>query len=67
MLYTSLLADYRRYIMPVRPYTLAMRVLHSGRYGRDGDDPRLLPTFLGSRSFVRGHGWDARDCRPESE
>jgi hypothetical protein len=64
MLYTSLLADYRRYLMPLRPYTLAVRVMHSGRYGPDGDDPRLLPTFLGSRSFVRGHGWDARDCRP---
>ena len=64
MFYTSLLADYRRYMMPVRPYTLAMRVIHSGRYGPDDDDPRLLPTFLGSRSFVRGHGYDARDCRP---
>jgi outer membrane protein assembly factor BamA len=64
MVYTSVLADYRRYVMPARPYTLALRVLHSGRYGRDGSDSRLLPAFLGSRSFVRGHGWDARDCRP---
>ncbi|NOT25287.1 MAG: BamA/TamA family outer membrane protein [Acidobacteria bacterium] len=64
MVYTSLLADYRRYVMPARPYTLAMRVLHSGRYGPDGNDSRLLPTFLGSRSLVRGHGFDARDCRP---
>jgi Tol biopolymer transport system component len=67
MVYTSVLADYRRYVMPARPYTLAMRVLHSGRYGSDGHDARLLPAFLGSRSFVRGHGFDARDCRPAQE
>ena len=60
--YTSLLADYRRYLMPVRPYTVAMRLLHVGRYGADGMDSRLLPTFLGSRSLVRGHGLDSRDC-----
>jgi len=64
MRYTSLLADYRRYVMPARPYTLAMRVMHAGRYGPDSHDPRLLPTFIGSRSLVRGHGWDARDCQP---
>ncbi len=63
--YTRVLADYRRYLMPARPYTVAVRVLHSGRYGRDGDDPRLLPSFLGSRYLVRGHGSDARDCLPE--
>ena len=62
--YTRLLVDYRRYLMPVRPYTLAFRVLHTARYGPDGDDPRLLPSFLGSRYLVRGHVPDPRDCRP---
>ena len=62
--YTRVLADYRRYLMPVRPYSLALRLLHSGRYGRDGDDPRLLSSFLGSRYFVRGHGLDMRHCQP---
>ena len=42
--YLRVLADYRRYLMPIRPYSLAFRLLHSGRYGRDGDDPRLLST-----------------------
>ena len=65
--YTRVLADYRQYLMPVRPYTVAMRVLHAGRYGRDGDDPRLLSTFLGSRYFVRGHHLDSRHCRPTIE
>jgi Tol biopolymer transport system component len=63
--YTRVLADYRYYVMPVRPFSLAMRLLHSGRYGRDGDDPRLLSSFLGSRYFVRGHGLDARHCPPD--
>jgi len=65
--YTRVLADYRRYLMPVRPYTVAMRLLHSGRYGRDADDPRLLPSFLGSRYFIRGHTWDARRCQPDPQ
>ena len=31
--YTGILADYRAYLMPVRPFTLAFRALHYGRYG----------------------------------
>jgi outer membrane protein assembly factor BamA len=62
--YVRVLADYRRYVMPVRPYALAVRLLHAGRYGRDADDPRLLSTFIGSRYFVRGHGLDAQRCQP---
>jgi Tol biopolymer transport system component len=63
--YTRVVADYRRYIMPVRPYSVAVRVLHSGRYGPDGDDPRLMSSFLGSTSFVRGHRLDLRSCPPD--
>jgi Tol biopolymer transport system component len=62
--YTRVVADYRRYIMPVQPYTIAVRVLHSGRYGPDGDDPRLMPSYLGSNYFVRGHRLDLRYCAP---
>jgi hypothetical protein len=54
--YTSVLADYRRYFMPVRPYTLAVRLVHSGRYGAGSDDPRLLDAYVGSSSLVRGYG-----------
>jgi Tol biopolymer transport system component len=57
-----LLLDYRRYVMPVKPYTIAARLLHTGYYGRDAEDPRLLPAFLGSRQFVRGYGWSALRC-----
>jgi outer membrane protein assembly factor BamA len=53
--FTSVLADYRRYLMPVRPYTIAARVMHSARYGRDADDPRLVPMFAGYRHLIRGY------------
>ena len=62
--FTRLLLDYRRYLMPVKPYTIATRVMHIGRYGRDADDPRLLPHFLGFRSLVRGYDSTSfRECR----
>lgn len=63
--YTRVLADYRKYLMPVRPYSFALRVLHSGRYGRDRDDVRLVTNFLGSRYLVRGHAIDTRYCQPD--
>jgi len=49
------IADYRRYVMPARPFTIAARVLHIGRYGRDSEDPRLYPLFIGYSSLVRGY------------
>jgi Tol biopolymer transport system component len=63
--YARVLADYRRYMMPVKPFSLAVRVLHSARYGPDGDDTRLMSSFLGSTSFVRGHRLDLRACPPD--
>lgn len=59
---TRVLADYRQYLMPVRPFTIAARLMHLGQYGADADDPRLLPTFVGSRYFVRGYGWGSIKC-----
>ena len=64
--YTSVTADVRQYLMPVRPYSIAVRVLHSARYGADGSDPRLLSSFLGSSYFVRGHREDLAFCRPDA-
>jgi hypothetical protein len=64
--YTSVTADFRKYVMPIRPYSIAVRLLHSGRYGADGSDPRLLSNFLGSSYFVRGHRQDLRYCRPDA-
>jgi len=53
-LYT-LLADYRRYEMPFRPFTFAFRLLHYGRYGKDSEDNRLTPLFIGYQDLVRGY------------
>ena len=67
--FVGALADYRRYFMPARPVTLAVRLLHYGRYGRDGEDPRLQPLFLGYSGLVRGYqlgSFDASECHPTS-
>jgi WD40 repeat protein len=64
--YTGLLADFRQYVMPVRPVTLAGRVMHYGRYGTGGEDPRLFPLFIGYASLVRGYdngSFSAAECR----
>jgi len=54
--FTTLTADVRRYMMPVKPLTIAMRVMHVGRYGSGADDPRLLPLVWTLRDVVRGYG-----------
>ena len=53
--FAGALADYRRYFMPARFYTIAGRVFHYGRYGGDAEDSRLLPLFLGYPELVRGY------------
>jgi WD40 repeat protein len=65
--FVGVLGDYRKYFMPVRPFTFATRLLHYGRYGRDGEDPRLQPLFLGYPGLVRGYtfgSFDASECKP---
>ncbi|HEV8316445.1 MAG TPA: hypothetical protein VGQ10_03510 [Vicinamibacterales bacterium] len=53
--FTGALADYRRYFMPARFYTVAGRVMHYGRYGPGSEDPRLLPMFIGYPDLIRGY------------
>jgi Tol biopolymer transport system component len=63
--FTSLSLDFRRYFSPLRPFTLAVRGLHLGRYGTDAEDPRLSTLFIGYPSLVRGYdvgSFDASDC-----
>jgi hypothetical protein len=67
--YTGLLADYRAYFMPVRPFTLAMRALHYGRYGHGSEDTRIAPLFLGYPNLVRGYDvgtFSASECGTNS-
>ena len=63
--WVGVLGDFRKYVMPVRPFTLAARVLHYGRYGSGAEDPRLAPLFLGYPSLVRGYDYgsfSAAEC-----
>jgi Tol biopolymer transport system component len=53
--FTGVLADYRRYFMPASFYTLAVRVMHYGRYGSGGQDPRIFPLNVGYPWLVRGY------------
>lgn len=53
--FATVMADYRRYVMPVRPFTLAFRALHYGRYGRGAEDTRMWPLFIGYENLVRGY------------
>jgi hypothetical protein len=65
LLYSGVLTDYRKYFMPVRPVTFAVRGLHYGRYGRDGEDQRLSPLYLGYPGMVRGYemgSFNADEC-----
>ena len=57
--YMNVLADYRRYFMPVPFYTLATRAFHFGRYGHGSTDPRVPPLYLGYPSLVRGYDRDS--------
>ena len=58
--FTSLLADYRRYWQPARPFTVAGRLLHFGRYGRDAEDStHMYPLFMGYQSLVRGYDYNS--------
>lgn len=63
--YVGVLADFRRYFYPVRPFTFAVRLVHFGRYGSGGEDSRLQPLFLGYNSLVRGYSYgsfEASEC-----
>ena len=55
--YGSALADYRTYLMPVRPFTIALRGMYYGRFGPDAENPLLTPVFLGYAELVRGYDY----------
>jgi hypothetical protein len=54
--YSTVLVDVRRYYMPVRPFTFAVRGLHYGRYGRDSEHDQVLDLYVGHPEFVHGYG-----------
>ncbi|HEX9162850.1 MAG TPA: BamA/TamA family outer membrane protein [Thermoanaerobaculia bacterium] len=52
--FQTALADWRKYFYH-RPFTLAIRAFHYGRYGSGAEDPRLSPLYLGAGDLVRGY------------
>ena len=69
--FSEVVLDARRYVVPFRPFTLAGRIMHVGRYGRDAHDDRLGPLYLGFPNLVRGYdvnSFSATECgaQPES-
>ena len=57
--YLGVLFDARKYLMPKRPFTLAARLTHFGRYGRDAEDGVLSPLFIGYPSLIRGYDFNS--------
>ncbi|MDH5643696.1 MAG: BamA/TamA family outer membrane protein, partial [Gemmatimonadota bacterium] len=51
--------DLRKYLMPIRPFTIAARITHFGRYGQDAEDPVLSDVYLGLPSLVRGYEYNS--------
>lgn len=63
--YVNVTADIRKYFVPMSPFTIATRIVHSGRYGSDGEDPLLNDFYIGYSSLVRGYdfnSFDVFDC-----
>jgi hypothetical protein len=63
--YETVLLDYRKYLF-VKPFTLAVRGLHYGLYGKDAESDRIGALYLGDGSLVRGYSYDSfnsNDCR----
>jgi hypothetical protein len=63
--YSGVLADFRTYWMPLRPYTFALRGLYYGRYGSGSQDERLPTLYLGYPGLVRGYepgSFEAGEC-----
>ncbi len=53
--YSGALADFRTYLMPVRPVTFALRGIYYGRFGADAEHERLPTLYLGYPGLIRGY------------
>jgi Tol biopolymer transport system component len=63
--YGSALGDFRTYLMPVRPFTIALRGLYYARYGAGAESNLLTPVFIGYPDLVRGYDYgsfNASEC-----
>ena len=55
--YETAVLDWRQYLMPVQPVTVAVRAMHVGRYGRDAEHPQLARYYAGHQELVHGYGF----------
>jgi outer membrane protein assembly factor BamA len=77
LMFADVTVDARRYFMPWRPVTVAVRAEHVGRYGPDARDARLTPLVVALQTRVRGYdlrtfaatecGRSATACSPLDE
>jgi len=61
----TVLADFRRYYMPKRPWTIASRLVYTGRHGPSADTDRLFPMYLGYQTIIRGYDQNSFDIAAE--
>ena len=62
--YNTVLLDYRKYFF-MKPFTLAVRGMHYGLYGKDSESDQLGALYLGDGSLVRGYSYSSftsNDC-----
>jgi Tol biopolymer transport system component len=52
----NLTADFRKYVF-LKPFTIAARVMHQGRYGADANS--FYSTFIGFPWYIRGYEFNA--------
>jgi outer membrane protein assembly factor BamA len=63
--YSGVLTDLRTYLMPVKPYTIALRGMYYGRLGPDAENEMLPALYLGYPGLVRGYdqySFEASEC-----
>ena len=54
-----------RYYLRMKPFTLAFRAMHFGRYFKDAENNFLGPLYLGDEYFIRGYSiysFDYSEC-----
>ena len=62
--YNTVLLDYRKYFF-MKPFTLAVRGMHYGLYGKDSESNQLGALYLGDGTLVRGYSYSSfstNDC-----
>ncbi|MFO7932514.1 MAG: hypothetical protein R6U78_00395 [Bacteroidales bacterium] len=52
--YYTILLDYRKYLY-VKPFSLAFRIYHYGRYGKGSDSDVVSPIYMGYPWLIRGY------------